>query len=114
MQPNEPICGRAVRVIIDRPLGSVHPHHKNIVYEVNYGYVPGVLGGDGEEQDAYVLGIDEPLTEFDGVVIAIVERSDDNETKWIVAPVGTELCNEEIMKKIHFQEKYFSTRLLRT
>ena len=107
------ILGQTVHVLIDRPLGSVHPRYPNLVYEVNYGYVPGILGGDGEEQDAYILGIDEPLAEFDGVIIAVLERLNDNESKWIVASANTVWSDEDILQKIHFQEKYFSTRLLR-
>ena len=49
---------RRVHVVIDRPLGSVHPQYKDTVYEVNYGYVPDILGGDGEAQDAYILGVE--------------------------------------------------------
>ena len=60
------MIGKLVKVIVDRPLGSFHPKHKDIFYSVNYGYVPGVIASDGEEQDAYILGIDEPVAEFEG------------------------------------------------
>ena len=66
-----------VKVIIDRPLGSYHQNYKDIYYTVNYGYIPGVLAGDFEEQDAYVLGVDIPLQEFKGKVIAIIHKKDD-------------------------------------
>ena len=39
-----------------------------------YWYIPGVIAPDGEEQDAYILGVDEPVTEFIGKVIAIIHR----------------------------------------
>ena len=42
--------GRFAKIVIDRPLGGVHPKHKEIIYGRNYGYIEGVLGGDGEEQ----------------------------------------------------------------
>lgn len=106
------MIGKKVRVIVDRPLGSTHPQHKNIRYEVNYGYVPGVKAGDGEEQDAYILGVDEPVAEFQGVVIAILHRADDVEEKWVVAPENARFGDEEIMEKVRFQEKYFSTTVL--
>ena len=54
---------KIVKVKIDRPLGSKHPKH-GFEYEVNYGFVPGTVSGDGEELDCYVLGVDEPLEEF--------------------------------------------------
>lgn len=56
--------GKTVYIKIDRPIGSVHPKHPDIVYPINYGYIPGVLGGDGEELDVYVLGVDKPLDEM--------------------------------------------------
>ena len=77
-----------VTVQIDRPMGSVHPKHPNIVYPINYGYVPRIMGGDGEEQDAYILGVDDPLDRFAGWVVAIIHRRDDVEDKWVVAPKG--------------------------
>ncbi|MCH5163117.1 MAG: inorganic pyrophosphatase [Clostridiales bacterium] len=104
---------RIVHVVIDRPLGSAHPEHSDIVYELNYGFVPDVMGGDGEAQDAYVLGVDEPISEFDGVVIAVIHRLDDNEDKWVVAPSGYQATDEEIIEKTMFQEKYFKTELIR-
>ena len=75
------MIGNKVKVIIDRPLGTYHPKHKDIFYSVNYGYVEGVIAPDGEEQDAYVLGVDKPLKEFEGVILAIIHRINDVEDK---------------------------------
>lgn len=55
--------GKTVDILIDRPLGSVHPKYLNLVYPIHYGYIPGVLGGDREELDVYLLGVDTPVTE---------------------------------------------------
>ena len=49
--------GEKVHVEMDRPIGTEHPKHPGLYYPINYGYVPGVLGGDGEELDVYVLGV---------------------------------------------------------
>ena len=106
------MIGHQVKVIIDRPLGTYHPKHKDIFYTVNYGYVEGVIAHDGEEQDAYVLGVDKSLKEFTGVVIAVIHRLNDVEDKWIVAPAGIEFTKEEIMKEVEFQEKYFKTDII--
>ena len=85
------MIGDTVKVIIDRPLGTYHPKHKDIYYSVNYGYIPGIIAPDGEEQDAYVLGIDEPLKEFTGIVIAIIHRLNDIEDKFLVGQQRTYL-----------------------
>ena len=105
--PSDQILGKIVRVIVDRPLGSRHPDHPDTLYPVNYGYIEDTPGGDGENQDAYVLGIDEPVREAVGKVIAIIERQDDNEDKWIVAPAGVRVSTSDIYRKTDFQERYF-------
>ena len=93
---------RVVTVIIDRPLGSYHPKYRDLYYPVNYGYISGIIAPDGEEQDAYVLGIEEPLERFMGRVIAIIHRLDDVEDKWVVAPEGMCFSVEEIMAGVRF------------
>lgn len=106
------MIGNIVKVIVDRPLGSYHPEHKDINYAVNYGYIPGILAPDGEEQDAYILGVYEPVSEFEGKVIAIILRLDDVEDKWVVAPKNASFTKEEIMQQVAFQEQYFQTEIL--
>ena len=103
--------GRSVSVAVDRPLGSRHPEHPDLVYPVNYGYVPGVTAPDGEEQDAYLLGVDTPVERYCGVVLGAVHRLDDVEDKWIVTPEGCSFTAEEIREKLHFQEQFFRSEL---
>ena len=102
------MIGSLVKVTVDRPLGSRHPKHKDLIYPINYGYVEGVIAPDGEEQDAYVLGVHTAVKEFTGKVIAVIHRLDDIEDKWIVAPDGVDFSDEEIVKQVHFQEQYFN------
>ncbi len=103
------MIGKIVKVKVDRPLGSYHPEHKEMYYPINYGYVEGVIAPDGEEQDAYVLGVDQPVHEFIGKVIAIIHRNDDVEEKWVVAPENSSFSKEEIYEQTYFQERYFDT-----
>ncbi len=102
---------KIVRVIVDRPLGSRHPKHKDIYYSVNYGYVEGVIAADGKEQDVYILGVNEPIKEFYGKVIAIIHRFDDIEEKWVVVPEGVSFSKAEIMQQVDFQERFFKTEI---
>ena len=106
LEAQSPI-GHEVRVTVDRPLGSRHPEHPDLIYEVNYGYVEGVLAADGEWQDAFILGVSEALENFTGRVIAVIHRKDDVESKWVVAAEGCKFSLEEIQKQTNFQEKYF-------
>ncbi|MBQ4485752.1 MAG: methyltransferase domain-containing protein [Oscillospiraceae bacterium] len=107
------IIGRKVHCSVDRPLGTAHPRFADLVYPINYGYVDNVMGGDGAEQDVYILGVDEPLEKFDGVVEAVYHRHNDNEDKWIVVPDGMQgkFTKEYILEKIEFQEKFFDGEL---
>ena len=106
------MLGQTVEVTVDRPLGSFHPEHADMYYPVNYGYIPGTIASDGEEQDAYILGVDEPLTVFTGKVIAIVYRENDTEHKLVVAPEGMTFSIDEIRALTYFQEQYFKVRIL--
>lgn len=106
------ILGSTVLVAVDRPLGSVHPSHPDIVYPVNYGYVPGILGGDGEAQDVYLLGVDQPVPSCRAVILAVVHRKDDNEDKWIAAPERYTFSKEAIWEQVWFQEQYFDSELI--
>ena len=105
------VIGKIVKVTVDRPLGSYHPEHKDMYYPINYGYIEEIIAPDGEEQDAYILGIDEAVEEFVGEVIAIIHRRDDIEEKCVVAPKGKRYSAEEIMDKVSFTEKYFDSEV---
>lgn len=106
------MIGKTVKVTVDRPLGSRHPKHPDILYPVNYGYVEGLIAPDGEEQDAYVLGVDKPVTEFTGVILAIIHRLNDCEDKWVVVPMGLTLSESEILDAVHFQEQFFEIEII--
>ena len=105
------MLGKTVTITVDRPLGSIHPEHPHLRYPVNYGYVKGVPAPDGEDQDAYILGVDRPVPEFTGRVLAVIHRLDDVEDKWVVAPEGTHYTKEEIMEQVRFQERFFQTEV---
>ncbi len=99
--------GKIVDIKIDRPIGSIHPKHPNISYHINYGYIPNVLGGDGEELDVYLLGVDAPIEEYTARIIGIVHRHNDVEDKLVAAPEGKNFSLNEILNAVHFQEQYY-------
>lgn len=106
------MIGELVMVTVDRPLGSRHPVHTDLIYPVNYGYVEGVMAPDGEEQDAYILGVDTPVERFAGKVIAIIHRADDVEDKWVVCPESVTMDREEIARQVQFQERFFDSEVI--
>ena len=104
--------GKTVTVKMDRPKGSHHPKW-GFVYPVNYGFIENTISGDGEELDAYVLGIDYALEEFTGTVIAIIHRTDDDDDKLVVVEKNKNFTDEEIRKMTNFQEQYFTSIIYR-
>lgn len=104
--------GKIVTIGIDRPIGYVHKKEKySLTYHINYGYIPGVLGGDGEELDVYLLGVDEPVEEYTAKIIGIVHRENDVEDKLVAAPEGMSFSKEDIAEAVHFQEQYYITEI---
>lgn len=104
--------GKIISVVIDRPLGSKHPKW-GFEYPVNYGFIEGVTAPDGEELDAYVLGVNIPIKEFTGKVIAIVHRLDNDDDKLVVAEEGKNFTDEEIEKMVNFQEKWYKHEIIK-
>ena len=109
----ETTIGKSIKVYVDRPIGAIHPKHKDIIYPVNYGYVKEFVAADNEYQDAYVLGIDEPITKCIGKIYAVIERENDIEDKLVVIIDNKEYSIEDIKEKIHFQEKYFKYKIVK-
>ena len=101
-----------VVVKIDRKLGSNHPKH-GFLYMLNYGYLPNTISGDGEELDAYVVGVFEPVAEFEGHVIAIIQRTNDDDDKLVVAPQGIDYSDDAIRAMTEFQERFFKSIIIR-
>lgn len=106
----EAYLGKTVTIEIDRPIGYVHiKGEKTLIYPINYGYIPGVLGGDGEELDVYLMGVDHEVSSYTGRIIGIVYRADDVEDKLIMAPMGEEYSARDMARAVYFQEKYYHT-----
>ncbi|MBK8905722.1 MAG: inorganic diphosphatase [Anaerolineaceae bacterium] len=116
MHPDYPAAatflGQTVTVVIDRPCRSRHPEH-GFTYPINYGYVPGVPAPDGDDLDAYVLFITEPLVTFTGICIAVIHRLNDNDDKLVLVPPGQTATDAQIRAQTWFQEQFFESNLLR-
>lgn len=107
------LLNKNIEVVMDRKLGTLHPKH-NFIYTVNYGYIPNTLSGDGEELDAYVLGVFEPVDTFSGKVIAIIHRLNDNDDKLVVVPINKNYTDDQIKALTEFQERFFDSTIIRS
>ena len=104
--------GKKVIVKIDRQLGSKHPKH-GFIYMLNYGFIPNTVSGDGEELDAYVLREFAPVKNFEGYVIAIIHRTNDDDDKLVVTKEGVDYSNDAIRALTEFQERFFESIIIR-
>lgn len=111
MHPQD-FLGKLVHVEIDRPLGSRHPTY-DYVYPLNYGFLPGTQSGDGEDLDAYILGIAEPIQTFEGRCIAVIHRLNDNDDKLVIVPDGADFSDDQIREATLFQEQFFESIVIR-
>ena len=109
---NNDYLEKNIKIKIDRPFGTKHPKH-GFIYPVNYGYVPNTISGDGEELDAYLLGVFEPVDEFEGKCIAIIHRTNDNDDKLVIVPEGKNYSDDAINALTEFQEQYFEHIIIR-
>ena len=104
--------GNSVSIKIDRPLGSRHPQW-DFIYPVNYGFVPDTIAADGEEIDAYLLGVFEPIDEYTGICTAIIHRTNDNDDKLIIVPAYKNYSTEQIIALTEFQERFFKFAIIK-
>lgn len=112
MQYSKQFLNKKVKIKIDRPLGSKHPKH-GFFYPINYGFVPDTKAPDGEEIDAYLLGIFEPVKEFKGVCIAIIHITNDDDDKLIIVPEDKKYNDDQIKALTEFQERFFESIIIR-
>ena len=103
--------GKEVKVVMDRPMGSKHPEW-DFIYPINYGYVPNTISGDGEELDAYIVGIFEPVEEYEGKCIAAIHRLDDDDDKLVIAPEEKIYTKQQIEALVEFQERFFEHEII--
>lgn len=102
------VLGKTIRFIPERLKGTAHPKFPDMIYKTDYGYAEGIIGGDSEPQDVYALDWDNQTNDLE--IIAVIERLDDNETKWIGVPAGTVIYEPYIKDQVDFCEKFFITQ----
>jgi inorganic pyrophosphatase len=95
--------GKRVDVVVERPLGSLHPR-AGFKYLLNYGFVPGTMAPDGSELDAYLIGLNVPVDHASGLCIAIVNRLYEDDATLVVTVDGIDRTDETLADLVLFQE----------
>lgn len=79
-------------IIIDRPKGTAHPRFPDLIYTVDYGYIPGTSASDGQGIDIFRGDDPEPRTM--GILCTLDSIKKDAEIKILYQ------CTEENVKAI--------------
>lgn len=88
--------GSTVNVVVTTPLGEGSP--------VNVGYSREWLEETGQRQTVYLMGVQEPVQEFTGTVIAVIKRENAPD-KLVAAPPGMVFYEPEIAHILRHQEE---------
>ncbi len=95
-------------VVLDRPKGSTHPRYPEIVYPLDYGYLRGSSGGDGNEIDVWQGSVSEK--QLAAVACTVDTLKGDAEIKLLVG-----CTNEEIgtVYRFHNDNDYMSAIVIK-
>ena len=82
-------------MVVDRPQGSAHPRFPQVIYPLDYGYLDGTSGGDGEGIDVW-LGSGNRM-QLTGVICTVDTLKHDTEVKVLLG-----CTREEMQQIVHF------------
>ena len=97
------MLGKFVKVRVTSPMNSFNKRF-GYKYKLNYGIIESSRPQKNTVQGAYIMGINHPVRNFDGRVIATVKRYGGKGIVWVVAPKSTRYINHDIKKAINFAE----------
>ena len=90
-------------IVIDRPQGTTHPRYPEVVYPLDYGYLKGTSGGDGNEIDVWRGSMADPR--LVGIVCTVDTLKGDAEVKLFVGCTNDEV---EAVDTFHNDNDYMS------
>ncbi len=97
------MLGKFVRVRVTSPMHSYNKRF-GFRYKLNYGIVEGGKTQKNSVISAYIMGINHPVRNFDGRVIAIVRRNGGKGVVLVVAPKSTRYIINDVRRAIDFAE----------
>ncbi len=97
------MLGKFVKVRVTSPMHSFNTRF-GFKYKLNYGIIEGGKTRKNSAQYAYIMGINHPVRNFDGRVIAVVRRYSGKGVVWVVAPKSTRFIVNDIKEAIDFAE----------
>lgn len=97
------MLGKYVRITVTNPIHSQNRQY-GFEYLLNYGVVEGGKHFDNSILGAYIMGINHPIRNFDGRVIALIHRKNPEATLLVVAPKSMEFIDNQIQEAVSFAE----------
>lgn len=97
------MLGKFVRVRVTSPMHSYNKRF-GFKYKLNYGIVEGGKAQKNSVMSAYIMGINHPVRNFDGRVVAILRRNGGRGVVLVVAPKSTRFIINDIRRAIDFAE----------
>ncbi len=97
------MLGKFVKVRVTSPMYSYN-NRFGFKYKLNYGIIDNVKSSRNTAQYAYIMGINHPVRNFDGRVIAVIKRHGCKGIAWVVAPKSTRFIVNDIKQAIDFAE----------
>jgi inorganic pyrophosphatase len=98
---------KSSEIVIDRPKDTAHPRYPDLIFPLDYGYLKGTSGGDGDGIDVWLgTAAHRKLT---AVVCTVDMKKRDAEYKLIIGCTEAEIG---IIEKFH-NGKYMSCIIIR-
>lgn len=93
----------ANEIVIDRPKGTTHPKYSRIVFPLDYGYLKGTCGGDGNEIDVWRGSMSS--SRLVAVICTVDSLKSDAEVKLLIGCTDDEI---ETVNRFHNDNEYMS------
>lgn len=101
------MLGQSVRAKVVKTIGTTD--EAGYTYPLNFAQIHGT----SNEEYAFIFGIDHPVSNFDGRVIAVLEPEEKNKNRiWILAPKSTRYINLDIIKVLNIEKDYPAYKLM--
>jgi inorganic pyrophosphatase len=94
-------------IIIDRPKGTAHPGYPDLIFPLDYGYLKGTTGGDGNGIDVWRGSASH--SKLTAIACTVDTKKGDAEIKLIIGCTDKEIG---IIEK-HYNGRYMSCIIIR-
>ena len=98
------MLGKYVRVRVEIPMGS-HDDKTGTVYRLNYGSVESGLDPRSPVKGAYIMGVTDPVRNFEGRVVAVIKLPERQGIYIVVSPKSKKYIVNDIKQAVSFMYK---------